>query len=1432
MADANSSNFGQSGPKSYDETNVSSITIQGKPVDPKTAGTFMVNRIVRGASFDPQARLTSTGGPIKMRVDGIRKKEGGPERPLTKEEEIRLTTRIEFLIKEAEETFQLRADFDDGSGAKHLEESFSEIIGELQEMEEALRSPSLTEESLKEIKLALAEREEDINNHKNAHQQSIQNLKAFAEQRDKDVASLSGTSSTAKQEAELEIAQAKAEAERKVFATKLGAQYEKLSQDITALRNTTLSVVGKDQLIGRYDSFSFLKNAVDASFDDLKLAHDNLPQLEADLAATMADLTALEQEATRKQRQLEIAAGVAVANFDIKLLEIRALLSDPATASEKDPTEKLLKEIEGLKKKLSTATVTEQDILEFNQKIVTLTTKASTLKNLIDQHASLVALEKMRLVRQAQTLLAQFDSKKANTISLLRNPATGRERAATETIFRELDALVAPLTTDNVTANDIATFEQKLAELDTKVVEVIALIDEDKANQESMLAWHADWPKTIKYQEPKKPSKPGATGTKGGWQKDGRMLDKQPLWAEGSTLAKRVFDKYNPTIDKARSIGKEDSVKDIIFLKKGVIDALYAENIEGAIRLLAQLEKEVDARRAAIENEVDIKELRDKFTIVKEGLTRLGGIIPTLELSLLEARSKELEAHLKEAETGLINEPLRTSNLLRLSKALLEELTSAINDKGRDVKQESAARLSEFKELTRKIELIKTVVNHGFTGSSVTDAEKTAIEEKVAKAEGYGKDFGTREVEGKGVEARESLRLLKRAIEEIEADLKIINEREIKLKAEAKEKEQKKQEAKEAAAREFKSAKSFLDKLKGDIDALHVSGANREAFDRRIAELDNLAASVESATDAAKVKEFSALYLAILGEFSTLVSREFRNDRAKQAEIDTAYRALNKGKKAESVAARPLKDDAIVTLTGTIDPVTGGPQQITVAEWKRRQEERKLNGSVLEQDRRRKTEQELRAIHEEMWDRDNEAYKRLYAGRTWTRGEELTKKIVTEFLAEAVAEVDAELAPLAAEIERRNVLLGKESAGTLTEGEILELRGLDELLEPLIDERRSFTERPYDEQLRTLREEATKKSVLKDSAYTYSPAKDKSADWIGFRNRQLTKDEDTRFRKASRARLIESIRTARNKIPGVTKTMDNSEAAGITKKVMLGGGDASFIKKEDLGESNEKLAKVVFPTEAKIGTSEAEKVVGGMTRSVMVEDMPQNTTDKDLRVLNKGAYKEPDHVARTLTPEEQARRVEKADGVISTLAKHAKSWKTWIAAGAFAFGAATTGLASAQADPTRPVTTIEQVISWKDFVKGLDERNQAYLGDFIKELSRPSKEMSYESFVHKFAPSLGLKDANGALDLSKKGALDNINVSELLNGASAGIYTDHEVRGELSKVASALQQIHQMIDDHNIGKNSYQKRGYVYTADTLTFKGLFDTVRNLATRTR
>ncbi len=110
--------------------------------------------------------------------------------------------------------------------------------------------------------------------------------------------------------------------------------------------------------------------------------------------------------------------------------------------------------------------------------------------------------------------------------------------------------------------------------------------------------------------------------------------------------------------------------------------------------------------------------------------------------------------------------------------------------------------------------------------------------------------------------------------------------------------------------------------------------------------------------------------------------------------------------------------------------------------------------------------------------------------------------------------------------------------------------------------------------------------------------------------------------------------------------------------------------------------------------------------------------------------------------------------------------------------------------------------------------------------------MNYEDFINTYAPSLQLKDKKGELNLSKKEILDNINVSDLLNGPSVGIYTDQSVRSELCAIVVNLQTVHQMVEDYAAGKYTYEKRPYVYTPETLTFKGLFDVVQNLATRTK
>lgn len=1378
MADATSSNFGQSRPDEYGDVKMS---VGGVPVDPRTAGTFQVNKVVRATPFDPYARLASTQSSARIKVDGIQKA-GEPRKILNKEGKIRLRVRVEFLIKEAEEFLKTQTGLYDDAGRKVVEETFGGIIENLREAEKSLLSASPDTETINRVEKIITESEEKIASNKEEHQLNIDKLQEEAARTDHLTESvfLAGKQLEVEQALARQAEEAKNEAERKVFLMGLTTRYEKISSDAERLKATPFPILNKNQILARYDSFSFLKRTDAVSNTDLDSARDNLPQLEADIASAITELTALEKEEERRKRQLEMSAVIAINNFENnKRLEAASLLQNSATLTAKDATEALVAEIGALGTALLSDDVTQLQITEFNQKLLELDAQIVTLKRLIEEGS----VEKMTMVRQAEQLIALFEQKKSAAESLLLNPVNTAESATTRTLIAETEIISSSLKrSTDITKDEVDTFIAKIVELEDKVAELQASVDAENSRQESMFSWHADWPKTIKHSEGKKANREGKGGEKAGWKKDNVLLPAatQPTWSRANDQAKRIFEKYNDVLRKANETGMLDSVKELIAEKEAIIKALYAEKPEDALILLVKLEKGVDVNKGAIENAAELKDLSERF---KQALTTLDYLTPTLttlEKTLLNAKKQELTedlAVLNEAETK--KETVRSKGLLNLFRAKLEGLLLAVSEKEKENTKSVGIRLSEFRDFDTKIENLRATISLQLKGF-LSDEAVTDLKKRLSDIERDAKKVARLEAEKKHTEARKLSSIAKddllRLSDEVSRHINFWAEREAPKQSERIAEEHKKIEKRDAFAKKFSDAKGYFKKLKGELETMSFAAGEKEAFDKRSQELTELIASFESETDQTKAKDISNLFMAILGEFSTFVINKFGNpDRIEEKlqhlrtklaatstksgkrdieeqiedlvhaekkieELENAYKLINGGRSKRPEVLRPKKGTATVSAKVTTrDPITNKAttafQEMTVDQWNAQQKGGSAVKESVIEERKRKTAEALRTRHREMWERDKEGYISLYAGRVWGPEDKLTKEIVEGFLKEKVVEVQEKMNQVSAKIMRRGELTRIAEGRELTDAEINEITGIDELIAPFIQEQRDLTERPYEEQMQELRSKTLNDSPRKVWTFAYNPSLDTTVDWIGFDNRPLTKEERKRFVKGKLLRKMEAIRTAKDKIAGVTKEATSGPATSITRG--------------DLGEDNEKLAGAAFRDTAKVGTSGTEKIAAGMARNVAEQELRdlkdgtldamadaiENGTKLDTKGLSEsdkafknlvdnGLYQEPIQAVekRALTQEEQERRMSKVTSLIETVKKFGKdNWRVFvniILAGAGGLGAA--GLATAATlDGARSTTTLGQVASWKDFVTSAatDERKVAMLMQFIKDLT-------------------------------------------------------------------------------------------------------------------
>lgn len=964
--------------------------------------------------------------------------------------------------------------------------------------------------------------------------------------------------------------------------------------------------------------------------------------------------------------------------------------------------------------------------------------------------------KKIKIVRQAATLITLFASKKAEVTTLLRTTSTTTEGQQAEELVRELDVLKIALESDNITDDDITKFKEKTEELDTVTTALHSLVEKEKSGRQEMISGNATWPREIKYFEAKKPDRTGRGGEKAAWKKDGIILNNQAIWTKANDLAKIVFVKYNTLVDKAFGAGLDEKVKGLVNSKELVIEALNQLKVEDALKELVRLEKEVGLKNTEIENELEQKDLTVKFAIAKSSLERLAAISP-LERALLEGRSKEVEdllETLRKDDTKA--DPSKMRELLRLCKAVLGELLTGIEDKDKDTKREAAERLSEFKKLARRLEEARVEITHK-SPAGISSEDKEALLKKIAEIEDKAKDFSKHEIDKKYGEARESLLLFKSSLDALATSAQE------KAAAAAKV-----LEAKSAEAKEFAKAVAFFEKLKSEISDLGVSGAEKAAFDRLITELEQIKASRANETDKNALDQKDLLFRTLLGDLSGFVSKKVGYVHNIKYKIDTLKQKLasttnedsrdqliekieeqeNLLKKIQSLkeekkstaprkkVLRPVKDDMTVSLREK-DPLTGKAIEMKVSEWRKLQKSSAEVSTIEKGERRSRAEEELRAIHKGMWQRDPEGYKKLYVERQWAKdeGSQLLRKIVTEILGEKIALVDERLEFHQAELDERNGLVRRLQSGVLTPTEKARLSVLEEQLSVWIKEKESLTENlanyPYEEQLRILRRREGGASELTEQRQTYSPAHDSAMDLYpvygvaGEEHRKKglsnifrkNSDAQQRYQIAKHLADKENASSKRGSIPGFTKAAINPTplVGKMPDPITANDFVTADPTREDLGKDMKALAEAVYKEEVKFGSKEGAANSGGMARSAMEEDLYQKRNKDGVKIPQAAYENNPEEAPRqerVLTPEEQERKVAKVNSIMGTIAKYAKSWRAWAVLGALAAGVG--GPSVAFAGTT--AQTLEQLLSWQDLAEGLTGRERLPEG-FIKDLT-------------------------------------------------------------------------------------------------------------------
>lgn len=967
---------------------------------------------------------------------------------------------------------------------------------------------------------------------------------------------------------------------------------------------------------------------------------------------------------------------------------------------------------------------------------------------------------KIRVARQAATLITLFTSKKAEATTLLQTTSTTTEGQRAEALVRELDVLKITLESDDIKDDDIGRFKEKADELDAVVASLHSLVEKERSEKQEMVSGNATWPREIKYFEAKKPDRSGRGGEKAAWKKDGAVLADQPLWTKASDLSKIVFVKYNALVDKAFGAGLSEKVKSLVNSKELVINALVQLKVEDALKELVRLEKEVGSKSAEIENELELKDITIKFAIAKSSLERLTTISP-LERTLLDAKTKEVEDLLKALEKDdAKTDPSKMKELLRVCKAVLGELLSGVEEKDKDTKREAAERLSEFKQLSRRLEQTRTEILHKLP-KETSDEDKQSLLKKLDDIETKAKDFSTHEVAKEYSKARETLSLFKSSLDSLTTS---IQEKVAATKALV---------SKSGETKTFGQAVSLFEQLKAEIADLEpaneeegffrrsVSEREKASFEKLVAELEEIKASRANTTDKKTLDEKDLLFRSLLIDLTSFVTQKMGDEDKLRAEIailkqklasttsekekdrlllkiarlERTFNGILSLKEARRSIAprknvlRPVKDSSTVFLRER-DPLTGKAVEVTASEWRKQQSNSGTISTLEKVDSRLQAEEELRAIHKAMWQRDPEGYKSLYAGRVWTASgsNELIKKIVSEILGEKIDLVEGKLELHQGELDERNTLLRKLKTGVLSQEEKARLTSLEALLAPWIKERSSLIgELSYEDQLKAMRAQAAQKSELNKRKQVYSPSDDRKMDFIpvkgqagdGVKSKGLfsalfgngNSQAQQRYKIAKAAREYEAARAARDKIPGFTKVAANTSPlmGKLVDPIVKGDFDMTDPSKGDLGSDMRRLAETVYEQEVKLGTKASESDNAGMARSITKEERRKDDGSVEVR---QGAYEATPQTKAPLTPEQQERKIAKVNSIMGTLTKVVKSWRAWALVGAFAAGMGGTSVAFAG----MPAVTLGEMISWQDLAEGLAGREQLPEG-FVKDLT-------------------------------------------------------------------------------------------------------------------
>jgi hypothetical protein len=632
-----------------------------------------------------------------------------------------------------------------------------------------------------------------------------------------------------------------------------------------------------------------------------------------------------------------------------------------------------------------------------------------------------------------------------------------------------------------------------------------------------------------------------------------------------------------------------------------------------------------------------------------------------------------------------------------------------------------------------------------------------------------------------------------------------------KAKKDWNEKIEKKKALEPFLARE-KKAKAFFDTQKSIIERFKIAPSFQKlkvSFDNRVSQLqdwqeqfkttlegnpfdtDTATAQITDIENALKVlqEEVDAVVGKLADKDRIVLRSPFAHTQSRSTESEVKEVVLRKAKKFTSGVT--LKKVNYVKDVTSTENANGA---VTEEEWKAltsigipQTETPDITNSREESERARKFE-EMKTLHTEMFLRNPRAYERLYVGKKWLPGDELTQEVVEGILRKRLAKIKEDRLEFEVEKNTREQRLGSDNVSEADK---------DRLTREIVDFTRKIE--IIDIEITFLEGSGVPlprgRTTLEDFKEAYSPERDASIAYIKRAGTPNTWRERAPIKRALRARA-ELIKSS-----GIS-TMSVEELRASGRKP---NGDIPPHK-----DGDPRLSDRATPAhyDGMVRSLDKDDVKDGEYVTTKYETPPEWIPRQPSTTYSPGE-------SRESSQENTERRQGRVKGLIKTFAEilDRNHMKTAIAVLAITAG----GYALHQKIDTEKsrATSIAEMIantSWRDTIQSPEDR--AFL-DLLKN------SPTFESFSAQRLSSIA-----SLQNLSTIKALSDMQCAQLLNGEE-GIYgLNAGQRRNVCEIVQALEKVIQYTEIKERRADSFgrpfKQNPYSFSDGQMTIKELYE----------